>query len=56
MLRTDFVASVPLCFQNKERLGLKTYWPSGVAYYQLATQDLLDSVKSVLSHYRRWTI
>ncbi len=43
-------------FTNRDRLGLKTHWPSGEAYRQFATQDLLDSVKSTLSHYRRYSI
>jgi hypothetical protein len=43
-------------FQNREHLGLKTYWPSGAAYQQFATFHLLDSVKATLSHYRRWSL
>ena len=43
-------------FQNKDRLGLKTHWPSGEAYRQFATQDLLESVQAVLARYRRWSI
>jgi hypothetical protein len=48
------VEQVAFWFQNKDRLGLKTYWPSGDAYRQFAALDLLDSVKATLSHYRRW--
>ena len=43
-------------FQNKDRLGLKTHWPSGEAYRQFATQDLLESVQAVLARYRRWSL
>jgi hypothetical protein len=50
------VEQVAFWFQNKERLGLKTYWPSGDAYRQFAALDLLDSVKATLSHYRRWSL
>jgi hypothetical protein len=38
------------------RIGLKTYWPTGVAYHQFATQDLLASVHSVLKRYERWSL
>jgi hypothetical protein len=50
------VEQVAFWFQNKERLGLKTYWPSGDAYRQFAALDLLDSVKATLTHYRRWSL
>jgi hypothetical protein len=50
------VEQVAYWFQNREHLGLKTYWPSGVAYQQFAAFDLLDSVKATLSHYRRWSL
>ena len=50
------VEQVAFWFQNREHLGLKTYWPAGVAYEQFAALDLLDSVKAVLSHHRRWAI
>jgi hypothetical protein len=50
------VEQVAFWFQNKDRLGLKTHWPSGEAYRQFATQDLLDSVQAVLARYRRWAI
>ena len=43
-------------FQNRDRLGLKTHWPSGEAYRQFATQDLLGSVQAVLARYRRWSL
>jgi hypothetical protein len=48
------VEQVAYWFQNREHLGLKTYWPAGVAYQQFAALDLLDSVKAVLSQHRRW--
>jgi hypothetical protein len=50
------VEQIAYWFQNREHLGLKTYWPSGAAYYQFATLDLLDSVKATLAHYRRWSL
>jgi hypothetical protein len=50
------IEQVAFWFQNREHLGLKTYWPSGLAYHQFATFDLLDSVKATLSHYRRWSL
>jgi hypothetical protein len=50
------VEQVAFWFQNKDRLGLKTYWPSGDAYRQFAALDLLDSVKATLTHYRRWSL
>ena len=43
------VEQVAFWFQNRDRLGLKTHWPSGDAYRQFATQDLLDSVQAVLA-------
>jgi hypothetical protein len=50
------VEQVAYWFQNREHLGLKTYWPSGAAYQQFAALDLLDSVKATLSHHRRWSL
>ena len=50
------IEQVAYWFQNREHLGLKTYWPSGDAYRQFAALDLLDSVKATLSHYRRWSL
>jgi len=40
------VEQITYWFQNREHLGLKTYWPSGAACQQFAALDLLDSVKS----------
>jgi hypothetical protein len=50
------IEQVGFWYQNKDRLGLKTFWPSGDAYRQFAALDLLDSVKATLSHYRRWSL
>ena len=50
------VEQIAYWFQNRERLGLKTFWPSGDAYRQFATQDLLDSVKAVLNNHRRCSL
>jgi hypothetical protein len=50
------VEQVAFWFQNREHLGLKTYWPAGVAYQQFAALDLLDSVKAVLAHHTRWSL
>ncbi len=50
------VEQIAFWYQNKDHLGLKTYWPSSVAYYQFATFDLLDSVKSVLKKHTRCSI
>jgi hypothetical protein len=50
------VEQVAFWFQNKDRLGLKTFWPSADAYRQFAALDLLDSVKATLAHYRRWSL
>jgi hypothetical protein len=50
------VEQIAFWFKNRDHTGLKTYWPTGVAYQQFATQDLLASVQSVLSKYRRWSI
>jgi hypothetical protein len=50
------VEQVAYWFQNREHLGLKTYWPTGVAYQQFAALDLLDSVKAVLTRHTRWSL
>ena len=50
------VEQVAYWFTNREHIGIKTYWPSGAAYYQFATQDLLDSVRATLAHHRRWSL
>jgi hypothetical protein len=55
-LENACIEQVAWWFINREHLGLKTFWPSGAAYQLFATQDLLDSVKTTLSHYRRFSI
>jgi hypothetical protein len=50
------VEQIAFWFKNRDHTGLKTYWPTGVAYQQFATQDLLASVQSVLNNYRPWTL
>ncbi len=50
------VEQIAFWFQNRDHLGLKTYWPSGTAYYQFAAFDLLDSVKTTLKKHTRWSI
>ena len=47
------VEQVAFWYQNREHLGLKTYWPTGVAYHQFATYDLLALVQATLAKYRR---
>jgi hypothetical protein len=47
------VEQIAYWFQNRDRLGLKTFWPSGDAYRQFAALDLLAPVQAVLSHHRR---
>jgi Phage gp6-like head-tail connector protein len=55
-LENACIEQVAFWFTNRDRLGLKTSWPSGDTYRLFATQDLLDSVKSTLSHHRRFTL
>jgi hypothetical protein len=55
-LQQAAIEQIAYWFQNRDRLGLKTYWPSGAAYYQFAAMDLLDSVISVLAHHTRYQI
>jgi hypothetical protein len=55
-LQQAAIEQIAYWFQNRDRLGLKTYWPSGAAYYQFAAMDLLDSVKSVLATHTRFTL
>ena len=50
------VEQVAFWFTTRDKLGLKTYWPVSAAYYQFATQDLLDSVRAVLKPYQRWSL
>jgi hypothetical protein len=50
------VEQIAFWFKNRDHIGLKTYWPTGVAYQQFATQDLLQSVQAVLSKHTRWSI
>jgi hypothetical protein len=49
------VEQVAAWFQNRDKLGLDTIWPHQGTYQKFAQQDLLPSVKSVLSRYTRWT-
>jgi hypothetical protein len=55
-LENACVEQLAFWFINREKQGLKTYWPKDVAYQQFATQDLLDSVTAVLKRYQRWTL
>jgi hypothetical protein len=48
------VEQVTFWFQTREHIGLKTYWPTGVAYQQFADLDLLPNVRAVLAKYTRW--
>jgi hypothetical protein len=50
------VEQIAFWFQNRDRLGLRRYWPSAGTYQLFATLDLLDSVQATLSHYRRWSL
>jgi hypothetical protein len=50
------IEQVAYWFQNREHLGLKTYWPSGATCKQFAARDLLDSVEATLGYYRRWSL
>ena len=43
-------------FQNRDYLGLKTIWPTGVAYKQLIQLPLLMPVQQVLDRHRRWVL
>jgi hypothetical protein len=49
------VEQVAFWFLNRDKLGLKTSWPSGGEYRGFATQDLLPSVSAVLAHHRRFS-
>ena len=55
-LENACVEQLTFWFINREKQGLKTYWPKDVAYQQFATQDLLAGVTAVLEKYRRWTL
>jgi len=50
------VEQVAYWFQKKDKLGLKTYWPSGAVYLGFADQDLLSTVAAVLKRHRRCTL
>ena len=50
------VEQVAYWFQKKDKLGLKTYWPSGAIYLGFADQDLLSTVAAVLKRHRRCTL
>jgi hypothetical protein len=43
-------------FQNRDRLGIRTNWPSGATYQQIVVLDLLPSVQAVLSRHARLTL
>ncbi len=48
------VEQVAWWFQNRDRLGLLRIWDYHATYRQFAEQDLLTSVRAVLTRYRRW--
>jgi hypothetical protein len=52
-LENAAVEQIAFWFKNRDHLGLKTYWPTGTAYFGFATQDLLDSVRAVLARHTR---
>lgn len=47
---------VAVWWQQKDRLGLIRYWPSGGVYLVFAQNALLPNVGEVLRHYRRWSM
>jgi hypothetical protein len=44
---------VAFWLQNREKLGIKTNWTKDGIYQQFATQDLLESVATVVKKYER---
>ena len=50
------VEQVAFWFQKRDKLGLRTTWPSNGEYKQFADLDLLRSVSATLRHYERITL
>jgi hypothetical protein len=52
-LENACIEQVAYWFQNRDRIGLRTSWPSNGEYRQFAAYDLLHSVSAVLRQYQR---
>ena len=50
------VEQVAAWFQSRDKLGLVRHWPKGGVYEEFAKEELLLSVKAVLSKYERWVV
>ena len=56
VLEQAAVEQTAFWFQTKDKLGLRTNWPSAGTYQQIVVLDLLPSVSAVLSRYTRFTL
>jgi hypothetical protein len=55
-LENACIEQVAYWFQNRDRIGLRTSWPSNGEYRQFAAYDLLHSVSAVLRQYQRFAL
>jgi hypothetical protein len=55
-LESAAIEQVAVWFQQRDKLGLIRYWPSGGTYLVFAQLPLLAQVSAVLRSYERWAV
>jgi hypothetical protein len=55
-LESAAIEQVAVWFQQRDKLGLIRYWPSGGTYLVFAQLPLLPQVSAVLRSYERWAV
>jgi hypothetical protein len=55
-LESAAVEQVAAWFQQKDKLGLKNYWPKDGVYLAFIQLPLLPQVTAIIRHYQRWSI
>ncbi len=50
------IEQVAFWFQKRDKLGIRTNWPSSGTYQLFSELDLLTPVRTILAHYARWTL
>ena len=50
------VEQIAAWFQQRDKLGLLRYWPSGWTFLAFPQEPLLPQVTAIIRRYRRWSI
>ena len=55
-LESAAVEQVAAWFQQRDKIGLIRYWPSGGTFLVFDQSPLLPQVSAILRHYQRWAV